>query len=658
MVAIALHRVRFDLGGGAILDIESVQGRGKCAPLSTLPVPQLLAVEIEVDQAVSLSGTLPPMRWCEVGELFERFQLREDSEYFIDITVPLKKAEAEARARAHPAWPFDPKLAAVFKRDPVRRWREQEEVPGHPETTIPGRLRLRSHAGVITFSTEFGPGVLAEVACKKLQYFEEFKVLLDSLAEKAAELLLSYDSPIGLNFSIGQTASNDSALHFLLRWVMSADNLPLAVSEILFAPHVKLVESISTTLIEEIEEPDVEVLSEGLDYETLARGGPLSRLFGGYTPRELPHREVHESVDTAENRYAKAFLEECRMIATRLETRMLARKKRIAAREAKLWGQQLDQALQQDLWKGVGPRGATPSNSQVLQERRGYKELLACDMALRMSLALPWQEGAELADGLRGDVRPVNDIYEYWCFFTLRDILLSCCTELREGSSIVSVERDGLRVRLVKGRRSECRFIYHSTHGDVHVSLFYNRRFQRAKRAASTWIGSYTANFDPDFSIALARSANPGLRHWLHFDAKYRLERREATELFDADASDVNLVDKRDSTYEDELERIHKQDDLFKMHTYRDGILGSRGAYILFPGDEAGGKLQSKGQNFFVRHPTAFSGSPAYLVPSVGAFSLTPKGDPSQASAIRDILVASLELISSRDAYKEEEGYF
>jgi len=31
--------------------------------------------------------------------------------------------------------------------------------------------------------------------------------------------------------------------------------------------------------------------------------------------------------------------------------------------------------------------------------------------------------------------------------------------------------------------------------------------------------------------------------------------------------------------YEQEILRLHRREDLFKMHTYRDGILSTRGAY-------------------------------------------------------------------------------
>ena len=101
--------------------------------------------------------------------------------------------------------------------------------------------------------------------------------------------------------------------------------------------------------------------------------------------------------------------------------------------------------------------------------------------------------------------------------------------------------------------------------------------------------------------------------------------------------------------YEDELVRVHKQDDLFKMHTYRDGTLGTRGAFVLFPGDGVGGKPRNPAPNFFVRHPSALGAVSNHKVPSVGDFPLSPGGDNEQAHALRELLRQVLEMVSKRD---------
>ena len=94
------------------------------------------------------------------------------------------------------------------------------------------------------------------------------------------------------------------------------------------------------------------------------------------------------------------------------------------------------------------------------------------------------------------------------------------------------------------------------------------------------------------------------------------------------------------------------------MHTYRDGILGSRGAYILFPGDGVGMRRDGKTQNFFVRHPSAFHATDGHTFPSVGAFDLCPGRDAAQLAVLREFLQGVFEAVSDGEPYREEEGRF
>ena len=580
---VPLHRARFDLRDGCWIDIEASIGKGKPLAVGHIQSDALISAEEETQAEKITSGGIPPMCWRDAGELFEKFQLREDTDYFLDIATPFPLQEAIFLSQANSSWPFDARLASAFTREPSRRWREEGG-----KTVITGQIRLRSHAGILNLSPLFGGELRAEVACRKLHYFEEFKHLLDELAEKAAELLLSYDSPVSLNFrTTDNLATNEAAVHFLMRHVMSKRNLPTSIEEIIDRPHVRLMERVESTPIEEIVEADPELIVDWLDHSDLKAGGPLDRLFRGFTPASLPERESYESFDTAENRYAKAFLEHCSLIAWRLEGALSAQKRQASAREAHAWAVSIDDALQHGMWREVGPLTQIPANSQTLLRKRGYKDLIRYDLSLRLTMGLAWNEGAQLSDGLTGDIRPVHTIYEYWCFFCLREILLSLCVEVG-GGNFLTVSQDGLKVQLVKGVRSECRFEFRaSSEAKVRVSLFFNQRFRRPKAPQSAWKDSYTAFFDPDFSIRLTKIAADAPSHWLHFDAKYRLDGQQWDTLSEEEPEGAQ--EKGATDYETEVARVHKLEDLFKMHTYRDGILGTRGAYVLFPGDRVGG---------------------------------------------------------------------
>jgi uncharacterized protein len=148
-------------------------------------------------------------------------------------------------------------------------------------------------------------------------------------------------------------------------------------------------------------------------------------------------------------------------------------------------------------------------------------------------------------------------------------------------------------------------------------------------------------------------------KHWLHFDAKYRLEPAELAQVLH-DSGDDFLADEDDDEigYEQEISRLHRREDLFKMHTYRDGILSTRGAYILFPGDGTGMRMEGKTQNFFIRHPSAFRGPAIHKFPSVGAFDLCPGRNETQLPALKAFLSEVLDEIAAGNPYQEEQGLF
>jgi predicted component of viral defense system (DUF524 family) len=95
---------------------------------------------------------------------------------------------------------------------------------------------------------------------------------------------------------------------------------------------------------------------------------------------------------------------------------------------------------------------------------------------------------------------------------------------------------------------------------------------------------------------------------------------------------------------------LFSKPDLYKAHSYRDALLGSRGAYVLFP-------AAGMENNVFVRSRSADYRS-KYKIPSVGAFPLTPQQGGQQLSALAAFL-REVFMSLSRDgsAYIEESGF-
>jgi predicted component of viral defense system (DUF524 family) len=651
-MTIALHRARFRWGK-VQLEIECTQGHGEwiAHPPS---IPSLTFAEADKDANLN---TAPQMCWRETAPvLFERFQLRENSEYYVDITLPIDAPQAKQRAAEEPGWPFSPRLATIFKLDPGRRWRENDDGT----ITVSGQLRLRNHAGVLNLSPFENSPLHVEVICAKIGYLDEFQRLLDAVAEEYTELLLQYDSPVSSNFNFSDAVNrNESAVLFHLRYVMAEHNLPVALDEMKRALHVRLDSRRVMRTVTDVSEPDVPALAEQFDGSNVVCPGPLASLFRGYSPREMPVLETQETADTAENRYVKNFLEELRLIAQNLVPVLAAAGRRASLREAQDWLARLDDELASNAWRDVGQLEDFPTNSQVLQKRRGYRDILKLDLTLRTGLELPWARAEELADGLIGDLRPVNELYEYWCLFVLRRTLAELALPLGgDETSLVEITKDGLQLNLLRGKASVQRFEYQREgQRPLRLRLFYNRAFHRREHASESWSGSYTARFHPDYSIEIVSDEAPSQTHWLHFDAKYRLELKDLLPLLGA-AGPGDEIDEEVPVYEAEIRRVNRREDLFKMHTYRDGILGSRGAYILFPGTNAELRLDGKNRNLFIRHPTAVAGDGTHAFPSVGAFDLCPGWETEQQATLALFLRNVFDDLSSDAVYREEEGLF
>ena len=71
---------------------------------------------------------------------------------------------------------------------------------------------------------------------------------------------------------------------------------------------------------------------------------------------------------------------------------------------------------------------------------------------------------------------------------------------------------------------------------------------------------------------------------WIHFDAKYKVERirQDLEPDLDSAEEEKSAADHEAS----ETVKATKREDLLKMHAYRDAIRRTAGAYVLYPGDE------------------------------------------------------------------------
>ena len=146
----------------------------------------------------------------------------------------------------------------------------------------------------------------------------------------------------------------------------------------------------------------------------------------------------------------------------------------------------------------------------------------------------------------------------------------------------------------------------------------------------------------PDCSLRISPESGDGWRTdtWLHFDAKYRVD-------FGGTTTDIEAEDGHSSATEPTLGRPNN-DDLRKMHSYRDAIRRSAGAFVLYPG--ADGDIGAPYRQYHE------------VLPGVGAFVLRPTTDGTSSDmasrALVEFLTDAIDHVAAQGTDRERARFW
>jgi len=209
---------------------------------------------------------------------------------------------------------------------------------------------------------------------------------------------------------------------------------------------------------------------------------------------------------------------------------------------------------------------ATQSMSLVFEMAPGYRELYKYYLMMQRGLSVH-------GDVFRMSLKDTAQLYEYWCFIKL--VTLMKRNYRLASSDVIKVDNTGVTISLVKGKKSEVKFINPRT-GEM-ITLAYNPGEQNTQ----------TVNQKPDNVLTLEKKGS-NVPYKYVFDAKYRIENNP---------SDPFYPDTKPGP---------KVSDINTMHRYRDSIVyesdtPSRfmfektmfGAYVLFPYDDPDGEYKN-----------------------------------------------------------------
>jgi hypothetical protein len=278
------------------------------------------------------------------------------------------------------------------------------------------------------------------------------------------------------------------------------------------------------------------------------------------------HRHVTD-FDVEENRYVRWLL-------------VIIMRRLVTTRDFLL--RELSQRPQTDAWANVGRQWSTRIGSLVSEVQRRLQYDFIADSSEYTSRGFPvalqahpiyakaFQSGQLLRKGLHTESLEFTStgsktiwlLYEYWCFIAIID-LLRAHADL-ESTDIISIDEQGSRIVLARGRESTATFKHRKTGKLLRVN--YNRLYPTPTLAQQ-----------PDTAVHIESDTNLFV-----FDAKYRVQ-------YDVDYQKAyNGVGPR-------------TDDINTMHRYRDAIVNPalaayprmvRGAYVLFPFSDGNGYRQ------------------------------------------------------------------
>ena len=458
-----------------------------------------------------------------------------------------------------------------------------------------GILNFKSYVGQSFFDVEVDGlksiKIPFEVRSKKMNYENHYPSMIADLAKAASSLIFYQKSPTFKYINFQQRVKKSFYEDFMfLEYIFRPENLLSSYGYIRRDPHKILeqyIETVPTDFASSVGPEDIIHLISNPGNLTKADKTPLKwpSEMENYVPKRINQKTYEDTLDTPENRFVKYFLELLNELLTEMIIYIDSEKiEGYPAEKTREYAEIIQEYIFDGWLKEVGELYNIPSNSQVLQKKEGYRDIL--DYFLIFEFAFNFQ-CEEIKENIKGYQRKLSEIYEYWCYLQLFKILSSLSGKKADYNKLFDFNKKNWEIHLKQGKDSCIKFEIELERNTIEVELYNNLRFQEKEPIN----GSYSVRLRPDYSILVRTGYD---QFFIHFDAKYR-----SKVSFISNESD-NLLDNKKS-------HIYKNDDIYKMHTYKDAISNTKGAYVLYPGEKSETYLEKD-----------------KIIPSIGAFPLTP----------------------------------
>jgi predicted component of viral defense system (DUF524 family) len=452
------------------------------------------------------------------------------------------------------------------------------------------RFNSANYVGILNLSLYGIFQSIIEIESLKINYQEEYNLLLLKISELGIDLTTRASSFFQVPVEHSERIENDSnllnsKLSFIRSKILSGEFENL-YNAFLRKPFTKITVRHNEKYIWELDRFDLNNYVDGLYKETIQASDGTS------LPLKVVSEFYDDNLDTIENQFIKHLLEIVLQLLNSALQRIAAMNVSFLKLEIEECIKRCERILSNQIFQNISKLKFFPSKSNVLQTKYPYKELYRIYMLLFYEVEI---SDDTLNTSMTTSLKDLPKLYEYWCFLNVVEVLNTNFGEIdliEQGF----INYNPANLCFVIG--SPTAGLTYNVSANKKIKLHYSKNYTSANIIYSG--RSYSHTLDPDISVELF--IEDILVAIIHFDAKYKLEN------FDS----------------------FKNEDLDKMHTYKDAILGSIGAYVLYPGKET--------QNFVQEERN--QALPDLIFPSVGAFvfNINNNNSATEKNAIHDVL--------------------
>lgn len=459
-----------------------------------------------------------------------------------------------------------------------------------------GEITFNSYVGKTFIDIRKGEKTLIsipiEIRSRKINYQKQYPKMISDLSQKFYQIIYDSNSPLFNNYETkNEKYESKYELFMYLEYLFENKNLPQTfeyLSNNLNSKLKTIKETVPLSLATNIT-PN-EMINIITKPENLTKTNNPNTIFPknlkNYIPQEIQQTKYTDTIDTIENRFYKYFLKIINYLI--IDLKKYTKPNTYVSDRLETFNYTINEYLSQKYFHEINTMEYPPLNSQILQKKEGYKDILEYyalyEYAFKINLK-------NISNEFKGYEKKLNQLYEYWALIKIIEILSKITNTPQALNKILLNKNDKFNFDLKHGTTTEIKF---NPYQNTKISLFYNLTFYPKKRGKNNQ--TYSIELRPDYTLQIITQNQK--QYFLHFDAKYKKDKHNKGK--------------------------HKNEDINKMHTYKDAIYHTEGAYILYPGDKN-------------KH-TIFKEKENNILPSVGAFSLNPGGPEYETKSLEEFI--------------------